>query len=69
MKAFRKAFWEEHKNPTSSLKGPIGDARRAIRTRLGQITVERKDSVAAIKRLRTECFDIALTTPGPIVDI
>ncbi|KAI4687587.1 uncharacterized protein J4E88_003178 [Alternaria novae-zelandiae] len=69
MKAFRKAFWEEHKKPTSPLKGPVGDARRAIRTRLGQITVERKDSVAAIKRLRTECFDIALTTPGPMVDI
>jgi nucleoporin GLE1 len=69
MKAFRNAFWEEHKKPTSPLKGPVGDARRAIRTRLGQITVERKDSAAAIKRLRTECFDIALTTPGPMVDI
>jgi nucleoporin GLE1 len=69
MKTFRNAFWEEHKKPTSPLKGPVGDARRAIRTRLGQITVERKDSAAAIKRLRTECFDIALTTPGPVVDI
>lgn len=69
MKEFRKAFWEEHKKPSSPLKGPVGDARRALRTRLGQINVERKDSAAAIKRLRTECFDVALTTPGPMVDI
>lgn len=69
MKEFRKAFWEEHKKPSSPLKGPVGDARRALRTRLGQINVERKDSAAAIKRLRTECFDVALTTPGPMIDI
>ncbi|EFQ89952.1 hypothetical protein CFE70_001993 [Pyrenophora teres f. teres 0-1] len=69
MKEFRKAFWEEHKKPTSPLKGPVGDARRALRTRLGQINVERKDSAAAIKRLRTECFDVALNTPGPMIDI
>jgi nucleoporin GLE1 len=69
MKEFRKTFWEEHKKPSSPLKGPVGDARRALRTRLGQINVERKDSAAAIKRLRTECFDTALTTPGPMIDI
>lgn len=69
MKAFRVDFWNEHKKTTSPLKGPVGDARRAIRTRLGQINIERKDSVAAIKRLREECFDKALTTPGPMIDI
>ncbi|KAA8625486.1 rna export mediator gle1 [Pyrenophora tritici-repentis] len=69
MKEFRKAFWEEHKKPTSPLKGPVGDARRALRTRLGQINVDRTDSTAAIKRLRTECFDVALNTPGPMIDI
>ncbi|USP74374.1 uncharacterized protein yc1106_01648 [Curvularia clavata] len=69
MKEFRKAFFEEHKKPSSPLKAPVGDARRALRTRLGQINTERKDSVAAIKRLRTECFDVALTTPGPMIDI
>jgi len=69
MKEFRKAFWEEHKKPSSPLKGPVGDARRALRTRLGQINVERKDSAAAIKRLRAECFDVALNTPGPMIDI
>ena len=69
MKEFRVAFWNEHKKPQSPLKQPVGDARRALRTRLGQINVERKDSVAAIKRLREECFDIALKTPGPMIDI
>lgn len=69
MKQFRVAFWEEHKKPTSPLKTPVGDARRAIRTRLGQINIERKDSVAAIKRLRQECFDVAISTQGPMIDI
>jgi nucleoporin GLE1 len=69
MKQFRKDFWEEHKKPSSPLKAPVGDARRALRTRLGQINVDRKDSAAAIKRLRTECFDVALTTQGPMIDI
>jgi nucleoporin GLE1 len=69
MKEFRKDFWDQHKKTASPLKGPVGDARRALRTRLGQINVERKDSAAAIKRLRTECFDVALNTPGPMIDI
>lgn len=69
MKQFRVSFWNEHKKTTSPLKAPVGDARRAIRTRLGQINIERKDSVAAIKRLREECFDKALSTPGPVIDI
>ncbi len=69
MKQFRNAFWNEHKKTTSPLKQPVGDARRALRTRLGQINVERKDSVAAIKRLREECFDMAMKTPGPMIDI
>ncbi|KAI8936271.1 hypothetical protein NX059_006693 [Plenodomus lindquistii] len=69
MKKFRVEFQNEHKQKTSPLKGPVGDARREIRTRLGQITTERPDSVAAIKRLRTNCFDIALNTPGPMIDI
>jgi len=69
MKKFRVDFQNEHKQKTSPLKGPVGDARREIRVRLGQITVERPDSVAAIKRLRLNCFDVALNTPGPMVDI
>ncbi|KAH9865738.1 hypothetical protein J1614_009325 [Plenodomus biglobosus] len=69
MKKFRVEFQNEHKQKTSPLKGPVGDARREIRTRLGQITTERPDSVAAIKRLRLNCFDIALNTQGPMIDI
>lgn len=69
MKKFRIEFQNKHKQKTSSLKGPVGDARREIRTRLGQITTERADSVAAIKRLRLNCFDIALKTQGPMIDI
>ncbi|KAF1837613.1 GLE1-domain-containing protein [Decorospora gaudefroyi] len=69
MKQFRNAFWDEHKKSSSPLKGPVGDARRALRTRLGQINVDRKDSAAAINRLRTECFNVALNTPGPMIDI
>ncbi|KAF2856298.1 hypothetical protein T440DRAFT_463641 [Plenodomus tracheiphilus IPT5] len=69
MKKFRVEFQNEHKQKTSPLKGPVGDARREIRVRLGQITVERPDSVAAIKRLRLNCFDIALNTRGPMIDI
>ena len=69
MKKFRVDFQNEHKQKTSPLKGPVGDARREIRVRLGQITVERPDSIAAIKRLRQNCFDIALNTQGPMIDI
>jgi len=69
MKKFRVDFQNEHKQKTSPLKQAVGDARREIRVRLGQITVERPDSVAAIKRLRQNCFDIALNTQGPMIDI
>lgn len=69
MKEFRVAFAAEHKRMGSPLKAHVGDARRNIRLRLGQINTERKDSVAAIKRLREETFNVALTTQGPTIDI
>ncbi|KAF1939532.1 hypothetical protein EJ02DRAFT_468052 [Clathrospora elynae] len=69
MKHFRKSFWDEHRKPTSPLKGPVGDARRALRTRLGQISVARATSITAIQALRRECFDMAKNTRGPIIDI
>jgi nucleoporin GLE1 len=69
MKEFRVAFANQHKQKTSPLKGPVGDTRRNIRLRLGQINTDRKDSVAAIKKLREDSFNIALSTPGPTVDI
>lgn len=69
MKKFRVEFQNEHKQKTSPLKQAVGDARREIRVRLGQVNVQRKDSVAAIKRLRENCFNVALQTQGPMVDI
>jgi nucleoporin GLE1 len=69
MKEFRVSFANQHKQKTSPLKAAVGDTRRNIRLRLGQINTDRKDSVAAIKKLREDSFNIALTTPGPTVDI
>ncbi|KAF2995877.1 hypothetical protein E8E13_004290 [Curvularia kusanoi] len=69
MKEFRKAFWNEHKQPGKPLKAPVGDARRNFRLRMGQITAERASSQAAIKSLRADSFDVALNTPGPTIDI
>lgn len=69
MKEFRVAFANEHKKPGNPLKAAVGDTRRNIRLRLGQISIDRKDSVQAIKRLREESFNIALNTPGPTIDI
>jgi nucleoporin GLE1 len=69
MKIFRKEFVNKHKQVGDPLKGPVGDTRRDMRKRLGQVTTERKDSQAAINRLRAECFDKALQTPGPMIDI
>ncbi|KAL6703178.1 hypothetical protein ACN47E_010107 [Coniothyrium glycines] len=69
MKKFRVEFQNEHKQKTSPLKQAVGDARREIRVRLGQVNITRKDSVAAIGRLRENCFNIALNTQGPMIDI
>lgn len=69
MKEFRTSFAKQHAHKSSSLKGPVGDMRRAMRLRMGQITVERKASIAAIAKMREEVFDKALKTPGPMVDI
>lgn len=69
MKTFRTEFVNKHKQMGDPLKGPVGDTRRNMRKRLGQVTTERKDSQAAIGRLRAECFDKALQAPGPFIDI
>ncbi|KAH5552883.1 hypothetical protein HBI25_177910 [Parastagonospora nodorum] len=69
MKQFRVAFANEHKQKNNPLKEKVGDTRRNIRLRLGQINTDRKASVAAIKRLREDSFNIALSTPGPMIDI
>lgn len=69
MKDFRVTFWNENKKAGQPLKEPIGNARRNLRLKLGQINVARATSQAAIKSLRVDSFDIALNTPGPMVDI
>jgi nucleoporin GLE1 len=69
MKQFRIQFAEEAKKKDNPLKPLVGDTRRNIRLRLGQINTDRKDSVAAIKRLREDSFNIALSTRGPTIDI
>lgn len=69
MKEFRVNFWNANKKPGQPLKAAIGDARRNMRLKLGQINVARATSQAAIKSLRADSFDVALNTPGPTVDI
>lgn len=68
MKEFRKTFIKTHAKPGDPLKGPLGEARRNIRLRLGQITVERADSKAAIARIRSILSDV-MNTKGPVLDI
>lgn len=69
MKEFRVAFWNQNKKAGQPLKEPVGNARRNLRLKLGQINVARATSTAAIKSLRAESFDVALNTPGPMIDI
>lgn len=69
MKQFRKQFLEAHKEKGDPLKPHIGDLRRNMNKRLGQITVELKDSKAAITAIRSECFDKAVSIQGPTIDI
>lgn len=69
MKEFRVTFWNQNKKVGQPLKEPIGNARRNMRLKLGQINVARATSQLAIKSLRADSFDVALSTPGPTVDI
>lgn len=69
MKEFRVTFWNQNKKVGQPLKEPIGNARRNMRLKLGQINVARATSQLAIKSLRADSFDVAVNTPGPTVDI
>lgn len=69
MKQFRKQFQAAHKDPKDPLKPIVGDIRRNLNKRMGQITVEVKDSKAAIASIRSECFDKAISAGGPMIDI
>ncbi|KAF1996836.1 hypothetical protein P154DRAFT_304546 [Amniculicola lignicola CBS 123094] len=70
MKAFRKAFKEDHAPPEkkSPLKGIVGDSRRDIRQRMGQITTDRNTASAACAKIRAT-LDSLRSTPGPTIDI
>ncbi|KAF9741010.1 hypothetical protein PMIN06_006625 [Paraphaeosphaeria minitans] len=69
MKEFRKQFLAAHKAPTDPFKSMIGDARRDLNKRMGQITVDVADSKKTIKSIREECFDKAISAGGPMIDI
>ncbi|ORY15603.1 GLE1-like protein-domain-containing protein [Clohesyomyces aquaticus] len=67
MKAFRKSFPKEFPagHPTKPL---VGDTRREMRLRMGQITTDRKDSKVTINRMR-DILNKCLKSNGPPVDI
>ncbi|KAF2447990.1 hypothetical protein P171DRAFT_429576 [Karstenula rhodostoma CBS 690.94] len=69
MKQFRKQFLAAHKHPTDPLKNIIGEARRNMNKRMGQITVDIEDSKKTIKSIRAECFDVAISAGGPMIDV
>ncbi|KAL1599600.1 hypothetical protein SLS60_007403 [Paraconiothyrium brasiliense] len=69
MKQFRKQFTAAHKEKQDPLKPIIGDVRRNLNKRLGQITVDVQDSKKAIASIRAECFDTAINAGGPMIDI
>lgn len=69
MKKFRTEFAESVKEKGHPLKNVVGEARRSLRLRLGQIGIDRKTTQAAIANIREECFNKALNTQGPTVDI
>lgn len=50
------------------LKGQLGDARRSLRTRVGQITGARASNTATIAKIR-EALRSAANARGPMVDI
>ncbi|KAF2637993.1 hypothetical protein P280DRAFT_432060 [Massarina eburnea CBS 473.64] len=69
MKKFRIEFFNETKKVGHPMKAVVGDARRAIRLNLGQISTARSTTMHAIKEIREKCFDVAMKTHGPTIDI
>ncbi|KAF1956081.1 hypothetical protein CC80DRAFT_492375 [Byssothecium circinans] len=69
MKKFRTEFYDQVKQKDHPLKAPVGDARRTIRLNLGQTNGARSTTTHAINQIREKCFDIAVSTPGPVIDI
>ncbi|KAF2266779.1 GLE1-domain-containing protein [Lojkania enalia] len=68
MKEFRKSLVAQHKKAGDPLKAFLGDTRRNMRLRMGQITIDRQDSKAAIGRIR-EILNSVQKVSGPTVDI
>jgi nucleoporin GLE1 len=69
MKKFRTTFYDEASQPGHPLKGVVGDARRTLRTKLGQISTDRKTTQRSIKEIREKCLDLAKQPGGPMIDI
>ncbi|KAF1970307.1 hypothetical protein BU23DRAFT_556971 [Bimuria novae-zelandiae CBS 107.79] len=69
MKQFRKQLLEAHKAAGSPLKKFIGEIRRNMVKRMGQLTIDVKDSKVVATRIRSECFDEAINANGPKIDI
>ena len=69
MKQFRKQFQDAHKDKSDPLKPFVGDIRRNMNKRMGQITVDVNDSRNAINMIRAECFQRAIDAGGPMMDI
>ncbi|KAK3203644.1 hypothetical protein GRF29_106g209626 [Pseudopithomyces chartarum] len=69
MKKFRKNMQEWARNKDNPLKPVVGDIRRNMNKRMGQITIDVNDSRNAINSIRAECFQKAIDAGGPIIDI
>lgn len=69
MKQFRKQFQDAHKDKSDPLKPFIGDIRRNMNKRMGQITIDLQDSRNAINMIRAECFQKAIDAGGPTIDL
>ena len=69
MKQFRKSMQEWAKDKSNPLKPVVGDIRRNMNKRMGQITIDVNDSRNAITSIRAECFQKAIDAGGPMVDI
>ncbi|KAF2747326.1 hypothetical protein M011DRAFT_402739 [Sporormia fimetaria CBS 119925] len=68
MKAFWKPFKQECGKPGHPLKAVVGEVRRGMQKKLGQVTVQRENSKAVIGGIR-QIFEGARAAGGPTVDI
>ncbi|KAF2120906.1 hypothetical protein BDV96DRAFT_609960 [Lophiotrema nucula] len=69
MKIFRNEFKEAARQTNSPLKKIVGDTRRAITMRMGQITPKRTESAETISKLRETLSGAKAHSGGPTIDI